>query len=255
MAEFVAVFMGALLSSAHCIGMCGGFAVTIGMAPQPTMPVVFRQLLYSMGRVVTYAFLGMLAGGAGQRLSAYKLSLIGVQQGFSILAGVIMVIIGLSILGVLPRKGGRSGGSVLAPLFAYFLNARGAWGFFTAGLANGFLPCGLVYAALGIALASASPWRGAAVMVFFGLGTTPAMMLIGCGSRLLTAAVRLQVLRVAAAVVIVLGGITIYRALPIGKANCCSHAVLPARRFPVPVPPGMMMSEDCRESSGISIPG
>ena len=65
MIEPTAVFVLAFLSSAHCIGMCGGFAAAIGATHDRVAPLVFRQAIYSVGRVFTYAFLGACGGYAG----------------------------------------------------------------------------------------------------------------------------------------------------------------------------------------------
>jgi len=227
MIEYGAVFMGGVLGSAHCLGMCGGFAAALGAADIPFWPVFARQLIYSLGRICTYSFLGAVSGAAGLYLSQFRTPLVQVQQVFSFLAGAFMIVIALSVFGVLPRRYGTSGG-LLAPVFAQFLNARTWLGFFLAGLANGFLPCGLVYSFLALSVATADVTRGMLTMAMFGLGTAPAMVAIGCGSRLLPGGARLRVLRGAAVLVLVMGGVTIYRALPASAGSCCHDDAAPA---------------------------
>ncbi len=221
--ESLAITAGGFLGSAHCIGMCGGFACAVGASRAPFWPLFARQLLYNTGRVFTYAFLGALAGSSGLYLSRYRLGPVNPQQAFSLLAGSIMIAIGLSTLGLvrLPQSWSAATSRLFAPFFAYFLNARGWFGYFLAGLANGFLPCGLVYAFLAMAAAAQDSPRGALVMVFFGLGTMPAMLAIGCGSRWLTQTTRLRVYRIAAVFVVVLGSVTLYRGWPGEGATCC----------------------------------
>lgn len=223
-AELFAVFLGGVLGSAHCVGMCGGFAMAIGASDLPLVPIVARQFIYSAGRVFTYVFLGALGGAAGQRLAMHSVGFFSVQQVFSVVAGLIMLFVGLSVLGLIPRRLIPAGG-LIAPLFAQFLNARGRGGFFIAGLANGFLPCGLVYSFLALALASGSMSRGMLLMGCFGLGTVPAMVLIGCGSRLLTHARRVAIHRVAAVFVVLIGLVTIARGVP-GVLGHHSHGEL-----------------------------
>lgn len=221
--EMLSVMAGGFLSSAHCIGMCGGFAGAIGSARARIAPLVARQLVYNAGRVFTYAFLGMIAGAAGMRLSGFAIGPINLQQAFALLAGLLMVGLGLSGLGLLPlpARWKSAGAALFAPLFNFFLNAKGWWGYFLAGIANGYLPCGLVYAFLALAAASGDALTGTAVMVFFGLGTLPAMLSIGLGARLLSPALRSRVMRVAAVFVIALGALTVYRGWPTRAGACC----------------------------------
>ncbi len=222
--ELLAVTAGGFLSSAHCIGMCGGFAGAIGSARASFWPLFARQIVYNSGRVFTYAFLGALAGTLGMQVAGVQLGPVTLQQAFALVAGVLMIGIGLSNFGMLrlPARWTTLGAGLLTPLFAYFINARGWRGYFLAGMANGYLPCGLVYAFLALAAASGEAPRGAAVMIFFGLGTLPAMLFIGLGARLLPPIVRHRILRGAAVFVILLGGLTIYRGWPT-RAACCEH--------------------------------
>ena len=230
MTQALAVLAGGFLGSAHCIGMCGGFAAALGAGDRPMWPIVARQLVYNLGRVFTYVFLGALAGSSGLYLSSLRIGQYGPQQIFSLIAGVTMLGVGLSALGVLPLPARltKLGSGLLAPLFAYFLNARGWWGYFAAGLANGFLPCGLVYSFVALAVASGSAAAGMVIMAAFGLGTIPAMLAIGCGSSLLTRAARQRIYRAASVMVIVLGAVTLWRGRPGAEAACCAGENVPA---------------------------
>lgn len=216
MNELFSTFILGLLSSAHCLGMCGGFVVTIGAARQPIGPLVARQLVYSSGRITTYAFMGAVAGFSGLYLSRFDSTLVTVQQVFSIVAGVMMVAIGASVLGLFRLPGLKSlgVGSLFAPLFQQLLSAKGTHGFFLAGIANGFLPCGLVYAFVAKAVASGSMVNGLSLMIAFGLGTVPAMVAMGCSGQLISHTARRRVLQIAACLVVAVGAITIVRAIP-----------------------------------------
>lgn len=231
MAELVAVFTAGLLSSAHCIGMCGGLAAALGATEQPLTSSIPRHLLYGVGRITTYSFLGAVGGFAGLYLSRYDTTLLTVQQAFSVSAGVLMLFVGASAMGLLRVRRLKAMGlsELFAPIFSHFLNARRWSGFYLAGIANGFLPCGLVYAFLAEAVAVGGVSRGAAVMAAFGLGTMPAMTFIGCGSTLLAHRMRAHVFRVAGAFIMVFGVATIVRAFP-GKDGCCPDGdVVPLR--------------------------
>lgn len=215
-----AVLVGGLLGSAHCIGMCGGIAAALGTLDIPMRPLVLRHLAYNVGRVFTYAFMGAMAGAAGLWLGQYRLPMVAAQQVFSILAGVIMLAVGLNVLGILRFPRAWALPELLSPLFTALLNARSPGGFFLAGLANGFLPCGLVYAFVAMAAANGTVLGGGVLMAAFGLGTIPAMLAVGCGSRLLTHSARLRVYRIAAVLIVLLGGVTVARAFTAPSGAC-----------------------------------
>ncbi|MCB9866121.1 MAG: sulfite exporter TauE/SafE family protein [Phycisphaerales bacterium] len=106
--NLLAMFIIGLLGSGHCVGMCGGFAMTIGTVPlrvpgerPPILPALLRQMIYSGGRLFTYGFLGAVAGLLGARLARLDLPLVGGQQILAVVAGLLMVYIGLNTLGLL----------------------------------------------------------------------------------------------------------------------------------------------------------
>ena len=104
MIELPLVFLGGLLGSAHCVGMCGGFALSIGVGARSPASNLRRQLIYTLGRVLTYSFFGVVAGYGGFWLSHRAGTLVNVQAGLSIVAGALLVFQGLLALGVLPRR-------------------------------------------------------------------------------------------------------------------------------------------------------
>jgi hypothetical protein len=234
----LAMFIGGLLGSAHCVGMCGGFALAIG-ALRPKFPAALMpQLAYSAGRLITYGFLGALGGLAGAYLSSAAGALAGAQRAVALVAGVVMLYMGASSLGLIRFERIDRGAAVLfQPLLGHFIRGKAGAGPLLAGLFTGFLPCGLVYAFLALAVASADPVTGWLGMVSFGLGTVPAMVLIGCGSTLLTQRLRVRAVRLGACFVMLLGAVTIWRGLPAAaghchtpsnQATCCSEPEPPA---------------------------
>lgn len=227
--ELAAVFVAGVLNSAHCIGMCGGFAATVGANQRSLGSNLSRQLIYSAGRIFTYAFLGAISGFAGKQLSNFDTPVVNVQQVFSIIAGLMMVVVGLSVLGLFRFR--WAGANRLAILFAtgfrQLLHAPGRTGFFVAGLANGFLPCGLVYAFLAAALATGGVFEGSLLMAVFGLGTVPAMLAVGCGAMLLGHTARQRVFQLAAVMIVVTGVITIKRGWPTDDGKACCDDVTP----------------------------
>lgn len=217
MIELPLVFLGGLLGSAHCVGMCGGFALTIGVGARGVRSNLARQLTYTLGRILTYSFCGVAAGYAGLWLARKAGTLVNVQAGLAILAGGFLVYQGLSALGLLPKamggaRGAGGGASCLAGTFVGpFLTAPGWTNVLLSGVLTGFLPCGLVYGFLTLASSSASIVHGLLTMAVFGAGTAPIMILTGVGGSLVSHSARRQLLRVSAVCVLLTGVISLAR--------------------------------------------
>jgi sulfite exporter TauE/SafE len=218
MIELPLVFLGGLLGSAHCVGMCGGFAIGIGIGSRGVGSNLRRQLAYTAGRIFTYSVFGIAAGYAGYWIAGRARLWINVQAVLSVTAGVVLVAHGLLALGVLPRRYWpkiAGGGSVcLAGTFVGpFLASARLSHVLVAGVLTGFLPCGLVYGYLGLASSSASIWQGLLTMSLFGAGTGPLMIAAGAGGSLLSLATRQNLLRISAICVALTGMISIARGL------------------------------------------
>lgn len=214
MTELPLVFLGGLLGSSHCIGMCGPLALALGVQSGRLHANLGRQLLFSAGRIFTYGFLGALAGATGWWLAERPQTLVNVQSALSIAAGVVLVWLGLATAGVLPRVGGKwlnNTPCAAATWFKMLLTSPGAVSAVLAGVFTGFIPCGLVYAFVVYAASSGDVVRGWATMVAFGLGTVPLMVLAGCGGTLLSLTARTRVLRIAAWCVVATGLISVAR--------------------------------------------
>ena len=216
MIELPLVFLGGLLGSAHCVGMCGGFALSIGVGAKSFTANLQRQLVYTLGRVLTYSFFGVVAGYAGFWLSRRAGTLIHVQGALSILAGCVLLFQGLLALGLLPggllgsiKLGGTPclAGTFVGP----FLTSPGLTNVLLAGVLTGFLPCGLVYGFLTLASSSASILQGLLTMCAFGAGTAPIMILTGAGGSLLSHSARRHLLRVSAVCVLLCGLVSLAR--------------------------------------------
>jgi sulfite exporter TauE/SafE len=184
--EYPLFFLAGLAGSWHCVGMCGGFACALGYDAQGRPATLTRQLVYNFGRVTTYCFIGGLVGflaaelctsGTGAPLPA------NVQRVLAILSGLLMVFIGLQFLGWFQRWHSPAlvglGGQFLTKALRDLLRAPGPAAPLAFGVVNGFLPCPLVYAFAAQAAATGGPLPGLVVMLAFGLGTFPAMLLMG----------------------------------------------------------------------------
>ena len=163
-----------LLGSFHCVGMCGPIAFLMPVDRNNPVKRFFQVLSYHSGRLFTYAMLGLVLGYLGRGLQLF-----GLQQQVSIAVGVLMILVIL-----IPHK--RMGTySFSKPAYRLVNRLKTALGvqlkkkkastFFTLGLLNGLLPCGLVYMAIFGAIASGGGVQGGIYMLFFGLGTLPLM--------------------------------------------------------------------------------
>ncbi|MCA9167982.1 MAG: sulfite exporter TauE/SafE family protein [Planctomycetales bacterium] len=221
MLELPFVFISGLLGSAHCLGMCGPFALAIGARANTWQANLRRQSCYTFGRMFTYAFLGACAGYGGASMVHNSPTWVRLPAVLSIVAGVFLIYQGLTTAGAMPRLrwpgrkpiAGRTGTTpcLAAGFFGSFLNSPSPRGVLLAGVLTGFLPCGLVYAFLTLAASSASVFTGAALMSVFGLGTAPIMMVTGLGGNLLGLRWRQRLLTIAAWCVVVAGVISIAR--------------------------------------------
>jgi uncharacterized protein len=184
--EYPLIFLAGLAGSWHCAGMCGGFACALGSDKRDPAAALGRQLTYNLGRVTSYCFLGALAGYLAAGLCGLEASAApasGAQRVLAIASGLLMVFIGLSLLGWFRRWHGPLlagfGAHSLAGALRQLLHAPGPAAPLAFGVFNGFLPCPLVYAFLAQAASSGGPLPGLLVMLTFGLGTFPAMLLMG----------------------------------------------------------------------------
>lgn len=209
----LASFTVGFLGSMHCIGMCGGLVTSLSMAH----PTVWWAGLsaYQAGRLSTYVLLGLLTGLAGTILT--KMAWIGLAQNvLAILAGVMMVAFGVHLAGWMadPFQKILTRFSLLTGLSKWIQAAstsRQPVNWYMVGIFNGLLPCGLVYAALAMALASGEVPQAGLTMLAFGLGTVPAMMFVPALMRTFTARTRGNILKVAGVTLILLGLLTMVR--------------------------------------------
>lgn len=218
MLELPLICLAGLLGSAHCLGMCGPFALSIGAGATLRSAAVQRQLAYSAGRLTTYAFLGAVAGFAGWRLTKNAPHLVNGAALLAIAAGAALMLQGLFAAKVLPAPTftARLTGSSNCPsrwLFAGFLSSSGRLGVYLAGLATGFLPCGLLYSFVALAASSRDMLRGAMMLIAFGLGTAPLMIALGLGGASLSLAGRKRLVVAAAWCLVITGVITIVRGI------------------------------------------
>ena len=240
MSHYLLIFVAGIAGSFHCIGMCGGFACVLGRNPKGHISTLLKHLLYNTGRVTSYIFMGGIAGIVGQKIFSSlntgneAMSAIHTQMGFAhlgpllpdslntgqrilaVFAGVLMLIMGLQLFGYLNRLHRFTvgfGGSTLVNSLTSLLNSPKRSAPLAFGVFNGFLPCPLVYAFVAQAAASANSLSGIMTMMAFGLGTFPAMLLMGGIGQFVRPHWRQMGVRVAGSFILLLGLITLIRGI------------------------------------------
>lgn len=180
------LFVIGLITSVHCIAMCGGINLSqcipkseeeVKTGFQTFLPAV----LYNLGRVISYTLIGFLLGAIGLIIGGdSQIGVSSVVQGvIKIVAGVLMVVMGVNMLGIVPAL--RKLNPTVPKFLAKKVQKRKSVSKspFFVGLLNGIMPCGPLQSMWLVALASGSPVRGALSMLLFSLGTVPLMLGLG----------------------------------------------------------------------------
>ena len=181
-----AALLAGLLGGVHCAGMCGGIVAAFSFRADGSAPPFRLHLGYNAGRVMSYTLFGALAGALGSALALANF--LPVQTGLYVVAQIVMILLGLYLAGlsnsvlVFERAGGLLWRRV-KPLFQELIPVTTVPRAIVAGMAWGWLPCGLVYSILVSALAAGSAASGAALMLSFGLGTLPNLLGMGLFAR------------------------------------------------------------------------
>jgi sulfite exporter TauE/SafE len=174
-------FMGGLLAFPHCVGMCGGFMVHVSGAGTGKRSLT-APLTWLAGKTVTYVFSGALAGFAGAK-GTVLLHQTALQHGISYLAGAIILLAGLSLLGLIPTGGTVGNSGLLVAVCRPLVATPSPAGALGLGMVAGLLPCPITIGFLAYAMQSGSVMIGLTTMAAVGLGTVVPLLLIG-GLRL-----------------------------------------------------------------------
>ena len=210
----LAAFMAGLMGGAHCAAMCGGIVCLLNGSKNDKGKGGARwqfALAYNAGRILSYTVAGVLAGSAGQAGFLLRGS-IPVQQVFMIAAGVTLCVIALYLAGISPlMRGLESAGAVLwrqvEPFAHRMLPVDSVSKALGLGMVWGWLPCGMVYAVLLLSLSTGSPLEGGLVMLAFGLGTLPNMLLMSGLVRHIQQVLKIRGVRLAVAGVLAAAGL------------------------------------------------
>lgn len=196
---YAALFLAGLLTSVHCIAMCGGLNLAQSMRNEGRRPLR-GSVLYNLGRLTSYTLIGGILGLAGEK-AAITLQ---VRGAIGLLAGLLMLLMGVCMLS------GISMPSIRLPKFMQKgLAALRRHGSFSIGLANGLMPCGPLQSMQLYAIASGSFLTGAMSMLFFCLGTIPLVLLFGAAAGMLKASWRRWMLQIGSALLVLIGLFTV----------------------------------------------
>ncbi|MBS3953434.1 MAG: sulfite exporter TauE/SafE family protein [Methylomicrobium sp.] len=219
--SYLVSFLMGLLSSMHCIGMCGSIIGTLTLSLKPEIRNNKTRLLpyvlnYNLGRIFSYTVAGGLAGAVqfllmlpfGEAI-AYRL--------FQMLSAVIMIGAGFYIAGWFPRfayieKAGSRFWKLIEPYGRKLIPVKTRLQAFLFGMVWGWLPCGLIYAALALAATTSDITRSALTMLSFGMGTLPAVIGVGIMTGILTRLSRLRYFKQAVGLFMIL--LALFAALP-----------------------------------------
>ena len=205
-------FIFGLISSFHCVGMCGPIAMMLPVDRTNEAKRVTQIITYHFGKLTAYGLLGLIFGLLGK--SFY---LAGLQQQMSIILGILMIMVA-----VVPEKEFAKY-NFSKPIYRIITKVKSSLGqqfksksyksLFTIGLLNGFLPCGMVYVAIFGAIAMQSISMGIVYMLLFGLGTIPLLTAVIYISNLLSFSFRGTLQKMIPLVAVLIGMLFIIRGL------------------------------------------
>jgi uncharacterized protein len=206
---FLSLFTLGLVSSTHCIGMCGGImgALTMAIPAQAKAKRGLILVAYNLGRIASYALMGLLAGFFAEQIAA-----LGGVTILRVLAGLLLIAMGLYLAdwwrGLTKLETlGRYLWVYIQPLGKGLMPVDNIPKALFLGALWGWLPCGLVYAALAMAMTQPAPLMAASAMLAFGLGTLPAVLAAGFAAQQLTRILQQRQVRIGLALIIIIFGL------------------------------------------------
>lgn len=230
-----AAFIVGLLGGVHCIGMCGGVVAALTGSLDTEIRASRARFLaallaYNTGRIASYTAAGVVLGLLGQQVRVLE-----PLNGFPaarIFSGVFMLLLGVYLAGWWPalrwlEQAGARLWKRIEPFGRRFIPIRHTGQAFVVGLLWGWLPCGMVYAVLALALASGSTLDGGLTMLAFGLGTLPLMLTMGVAFSALARRLQGRILRTLAGMTVLLFGVVTLVATPPGHPQHALHDPAP----------------------------
>lgn len=204
-----------LVTSFHCVGMCGPIAIALPLQGATKVQRLIGGILYNLGRTTTYVIFGLILGLFGQGLSA-----LGFQRWVSVIAGTLMIITAFSpsLIGSNFKKDGtiykilEKIKSALKRLFSI----QSFRSIFLIGLLNGLLPCGPLYMAFIISTGTANALTAAIFMMMFGLGALPMLLMVTLIGNFISIPIRNRINSLLPVLIGIIGVLFILRGLNLG---------------------------------------
>ena len=227
----IAAFAMGMAGSFHCVGMCGPIALSLPLNQENSWGKFSGALLYNVGRITTYAVFGLVFGLIGK-----SVALFGYQQWLSVILGILILVVL-----ILPKRiqayYNRNFilsffGKLRASIGKLFLKKNYS-SLYSIGLLNGLLPCGLVYMAAAIAIATGDITNSIFFMAFFGLGTLPMMWGIAFFGNYVSIGIRKKIRKAYPYLMTVLACLLILRGLGLGIPYVSPKADMAKKVVPV----------------------
>ena len=210
----IGFFMG-LLGSVHCIGMCGPLVMALPISLRSNFQKIVTLFLYHAGKIMSYCILGLLFGLFGSQLPVF-----GVQRNISVIIGITMLLYGIYVFVLKPKHLQLGPFNTVYNFIVKWLSklfkSKYMVSFFFIGMLNGLLPCGMVYLALSSAMATQNLLQGGLLMVFFGMGTVPALMMVAIGGQFMGFTFRRKIQTLLPVFIFIMGVLLILRGLNLG---------------------------------------
>ncbi len=205
---WLSAFFVGLLGAGHCLGMCGGITLAIGLNKTPT----HYQFFYHLGRILSYSFIGLIFGSLGLWLPT------DFGPVMRLVSGILLLLLGFYLADWWKALAWlENAGSVvwryITPLAKQLVPITSLKKAISAGVLWGWLPCGLVYSVLSLGIATGTPLLSASTMAFFGIGTLPALILATSSAQLLQRFLKAHSTRIVLALLVIASGLwTLYGA-------------------------------------------
>ncbi len=210
-------FITGLMGSGHCIGMCGGLVGALSLSEAGQKGGWLFHLLYNVGRITTYTFIGAVVGWLGSAM-AYTDQFRMVTRSLLLASDLFIILVGLGTVGLYSWLN-ASKLDFPGPMQMMTSAVHGlrklppALAALPLGLLFGFIPCGYLYAVAITAAQSADVATGALMLLVFGLGTAPSLLIFGSATHWLSGRARTWMLRIAGLLVTGMGVINLIKHL------------------------------------------
>jgi sulfite exporter TauE/SafE len=211
---------GVLGGFGHCLGMCGPLVASYSLSASPSAARsassrLAPHLLYNTGRITTYGLLGGIMGLSGSFVNVAG-RLAGVQNVVAVIAGIMMIFMGMSISGLVGRLGWiEKHNFPILRLAAALRSSTSPLRYYPLGLLLGLLPCGLSYTVFIASAGAGGIFPGMLTALSFGLGTLPALIVFGSFISFAGASLRGRLYQASGALVVIMGLYFLFRGMSI----------------------------------------